>query len=742
MWKAYDTLSCLRETAGLRGVAPSIRFNEPIPGLGSREVMHVPTSEDVYLWGVEMFSKGIDCVKITYITTGGSAEIIKDGGNYISAYKGKSYMAFSSASASISEKLPFEDFWEEPYLVNKNDEKIIKSNFFRSFNFSTPGYYKIELDETFNPDYLNPDFMPVDFSANSEYDVNTYNIGKSRDTTNESYVRSNTGLKKIIYIRAIPRSNDIVDGSAISRNLVDLPPGLVPTRNVGRVPYNDGSYRIEKIGPWHLRGNNSYYRIDGYNNQNFPSAEWTHSYYGRVAVIAPKYTLNDFWDNYLETSYRPYYIVHRQGCRYINMRNGIMENITFYGSEWLVGHQFLVMPNSYWYDYEDSIVSESERAAKGLPSGVNYQYPFQCVSYLNNQDSNGAHVLIDMRGAVFKNCTFDKHSCSSINERFVMLDGAVFENCKFIGLGLDYFRSGGLLIKNCSFEEMSTLNGVSLSFQCGSSCCIMGCTQKYTERGTLCTINGGQISDNIWIRHSLYGIDRFQNANEHWNCENIADVHNLPAAPYHAWDNNMWIMGRSAAGPAGFGSYSTGSKFNIVAFNSFDSSVGNGSFDLFKEEFHAGILNRDVHYHCFLYNDTIGLKVRIIRDIKNCRILNCIFRKPHWVNNPASGYTWTGNRVDDYQGSEFYGVDGGLLEILGRGIESPKGNLISECIMVDYFETSSSFYGTAANTDNPWQFSNINPKIDDSLLLSGKNVVYNLRKIIEDSANDSYAKFS
>jgi hypothetical protein len=62
--------------------------------------------------------------------------------------------------------------------------------------------------------------------------------------------------------------------------------------------------------------------------------------------------------------------------------------------------------------------------------------------------------------------------------------------------------------------------------------------------------------------------------------------------------------------------------------------------------------------------------------------------------------------------------------------------------MIDYFETSSSFYGTAANTDNPWQFSNINPKIDDSLLLSGKNVVYNLRKIIEDSANDSYAKFS
>ena len=93
MWKAYDTLSCLRETAGLRGVAPSIRFNEPIPGLGSREVMHVPTSEDVYLWGVEMFSKGIDCVKITYITTGGSAEIIKDGGIEDDSQKTKIFKA-------------------------------------------------------------------------------------------------------------------------------------------------------------------------------------------------------------------------------------------------------------------------------------------------------------------------------------------------------------------------------------------------------------------------------------------------------------------------------------------------------------------------------------------------------------------------------------------------------------------------------------------------------------------------
>jgi hypothetical protein len=203
----------------------------------------------------------------------------------------------------------------------------------------------------------------------------------------------------------------------------------------------------------------------------------------------------------------------------------------------------------------------------------------------------------------------------------------------------------------------------------------------------------------------------------------------------------MWIMGRSAAGPAGLGSYSTASKFNIVAFSSFDASVGSGSFDLFKESFHVGGVYRNVHYHCFLYNDTIGFSVRVIRDIEDCRILNCIFRKPHWSRNPSSGFTWTGNNVDDNKGSEIYGLDG-WLQVFGSGPASPKRNLISECVLVDYFDTVGNFYGASYNTDNPWQLSDVNPKIDDSLLQSGKNIIYNLRKIIEDSANDSYAKFS
>ena len=134
MWKAYDSNSCLRETSGLRGVAPSVRFFENIPTLSaSVEVFHVPSSEDLYFWGVEMFSGGIDCVSISYIPLSGIPILIKDGGKSVSHLFNKKRIDYLVGSISVTESLPFDDFWNEPYLVKKNEEVVVKSNFFRSF---------------------------------------------------------------------------------------------------------------------------------------------------------------------------------------------------------------------------------------------------------------------------------------------------------------------------------------------------------------------------------------------------------------------------------------------------------------------------------------------------------------------------------------------------------------------------------------------------------------------------------
>jgi hypothetical protein len=600
MFQAYDSNSALREMVGIRGAAPSIRFNESVPGVSSsKEVLHVPANESVYVWGVELFSAGHDCIKITHYPENSPPFLIKDGGSHISNFKNQKTITYVKNEISIKEEVPFDDFWQEPYLVNKNDEQIIKSNFFRCFIFLEEGYYKIEIDESFNPKYMDPNFLPIDYSSDEIYSPGsgdrsvrraaTWQVKKSKsNTVNESYARSNSFLKREIYVRAISRTKDIVDGSSFTRNVFNLSPGMVKYENLPpftpstNLDTNGNPVRLDLVGPWHLLGNNSYYNIDTYHNSNTttsgaPTIDTTHGWQGRHAVIAPRYTMSSFMNQFLENTYRPYSDYFRQGCRYVNMRNGIMENINFYGSDYTIVHQFMIVPSSYYNDYLTVSASEASQylsttsyvvTINNIDNVVTIDSIDNVVAYLNNgtstpssstnplsvPDQYNNNVLLDMRGCVFKNCTFDKYNIGWSFRKDTMLDGAVFENCTFIGAGLGYLHYGGVLIKNCHFEEISSNSDLSLSWDAGGSCCVMGCTQKYTERGTLFSFHKGGFNDSVWIRNSLHGIDRFQIANEHWVCESCCcgdcEISNR-------FDNNMYIMNRASKGPASIGPYRT-----------------------------------------------------------------------------------------------------------------------------------------------------------------------------------------
>ena len=736
MWKAYDSQSCLRETSGLRGVAPSVRFSESIPGTGEEQiVMHVPSMEDVYLWGCEMFSEGIDCLKIYFIPDIGPLELVHTGGSSISFFNKKKEVFYSSQSASVVEKLPFEDFWNEPYLINKTDEKVVKGNFFRCFSFNTDGYYKIELDETFNPKYLGFNFSPVDFE-DTIYGVDSYQLQKSTplaSAENETYQRSNSKLKRVIYVRAISRNNDIVGDYLIqNKQVLNFSSGLIPYRNLPPMTNSSNTsgltypyVRIDSVGPWHISGSNSFYRIDTYDN-SLNSA--SHNFLGRLSVIAPLYELsNTVGADPIEDTFRPSSKYIRQGCRAVDMRNGILENVTFYGSEFKLCFDFIVSPDHYWND------SQVITAGSGNPYGfptldvTDYQYIHQFISYLNDLDLYNNHIVLDFRGIVFRNCVFDKIDIR-IGRKDIMLDGAVFENCKFIGCGLNYLNSSGILIKNCQFEEISTVNGVSLSWTAGESCCVMGCSQKFTERGTLISNDGGSFNDNIWIRHSLYGIDRFQQANEHWVSEgNLSDSDDTIPITF---DNNMYIMSRSSMGPALIGFYSVKSKFNIIAFNTFDASLGGGSFFFDNER------DADISYNCILYNDTVGFQLRFILRSDHNRIIGCTFRSPQSFNNPASGFNWIAQ--DEQYGIDLYG-QGGFLDVRGYVNGScPRSNLISDCSIIDYQE-NADFWGATYNSDNlPLYINTKDPKTDSTELSMGKNIIYKMRKIIENASERSY----
>lgn len=848
MFQAYDSQSALREMVGIRGAAPSIRFKESVPGLSvEKEVLHVPANESVYVWGVELFSGGFDCLKVTHYPDGQPPVLIKNGGNEISLLNNRKQISYFSNGVKIIETLPFDDFWNEPFLVNKNDEKIVKSNFFRCFIFESEGYYKFEIDETFNPKYLSPDFLPIDYASDQIYSPGsgnrqgnraaTWSTTKSKSSTPEDYVRSNSSLKREIYLRVISRDKDIVNGSTISRNVFNLSPGLVKYENLP--PWtgtnrdaNGNPLRVNTLGPWYIAGNNAYYNIDAYYNSNTttsgaPTIDLNHGWLGRNAVFAPQYTIQGLMNNLLENSYRPYSDYFRQGCRYYNMRNGVIENVNFYGSDFSVVHQFFILPYSYYNDSLNVASSDANvflNTTRYLPSGssltsvsiasgspailtsanhgltagtpimfsggslpvgisantiyfvtssnltattftisatsggapinttgatassfyyrdfVNIDSIDNLVSYLNNgatfpissqnalstPDQYQNNVLVDMRGAVFKNCTFDKYQMN-LTHKSMMLDGAVFENCTFIGCGSGYNNSGGILYKNCHFEEISTQGDLSLTWEAGGSCCVMGCTQKYTERGTLFSFHKGGFNDSIWIRHSYHGIDRFQIANEHWVMESCCCG---DCATSNRFDNNMFIMNRGSKGPCSIGLYRTNCKLNLMAFNSFEVYSGGSNYFLVNDP--SRIF--DIECNVFLYNDSVGCGITMQNWCHNNRFINCTFRKIQNFANPWGGYNWVSQ--DEVDGRNFY-TSYGFLNVSGFGQNAPTSNLIINCSMIDYQDDTYT-WGAGYSSDNLFRISNINPAVNDSEILSGKNIIYNLRRIIENSADRTH----
>lgn len=251
-WKAFTDLQALKELAGLRGVSPSVRFLEKIPqGTSKQKVYHVRQNELIYLWGVEMFQGATDCVTIDKIETNGTLTRIKNGGQSIDTFISQDKMQYGFG---VCEYPPFNDFWEDPYLVNytstntnKDTKKIVKSNFFRTFYFQQEGYYKISLDERLNPltgslgfvanfnddqylplqNYFSRSFfngMKLKHSDNTQSDNPFNSISDNVGAAPIQSSRTEGEFKREIIIRVIANNKDIVttnliNGTGARRNI-------------------------------------------------------------------------------------------------------------------------------------------------------------------------------------------------------------------------------------------------------------------------------------------------------------------------------------------------------------------------------------------------------------------------------------------------------------------------------------------------------------------------------------------
>jgi hypothetical protein len=515
-WKAYTDTQALKELAGLRGVAPSVRFLEKIPqGSIKQKIYHVKTNTPIYLWGVEMFQGGYDCVTINKINSDGTLTLYKNGGSTIENFINQDKIIYNF---NLTEYPSFDDFWSDPYLVNyiaggdttntTDDEikKIVKSNFHRCFVFptGTEGYYKITLDERLNPftgaagfiaDYTESQYAPVTdmVSRSFFYYINQndnsvanglktqpkfLNLSSNETSFNVAQpiqaVRTECEFKREIIIRVIEETKDIVDGTTpITRRTINCSEGLLDKYTAIIKPFIDGSKN--KIGPFHIKGNNTF--IGGKEVfKNETRALYTNSITGI---------------NTIEPSYPASFITVGYDTDPLKIMNTDLEDLYLDSNMEYAPIQKEI--------YVGSQVNNGNLSGTVTQNGVSFSY-----TPLNNNNDSGLRKLkiINARNSIIENLNFfgadgnltaseprfrgpnpwwiGQNSQTNYDNRYqvkyaaIDLSGSIIKNCVFEGDSVStiMFRNtqygiygrfifDGCTFENCTFKRCSFLANIS-----------------------------------------------------------------------------------------------------------------------------------------------------------------------------------------------------------------------------------------------------------------------------------------
>lgn len=672
-WKAFNDSMALRELAGIRGVSPSVRFKYEFPGSnGQEKIYHVPLNEKIYIWGVELFSDGYDCISIKFINESGVFYEVKPQGGYVDYLKGNKSIEHNSVFASITEHLPFDDFWEDPFLVKSTDHKILKNNFFRCFEFKDEGIYRIDLDETSNPKYRSKEFYPIDYSSSEEFDNNSTIYGPI--VANNINSDLDCEFRRTIYIKVISRSNDICNQSSLTNIVLDVQEGRV---NLGD-SVNFSNYRINEFKE------NQSYKIIGkpsfFVKDNFNSSYQLSYYLIDSQSDSSSVSLSDLIE--FEEDYYPVFSINEGSVtsfspnnKALYCRNLYIENCNFLASSYAWSHMWT--PPQY-----------------KLSSSINYV-------------NSGKGPVYDFRGSTFRNCKFSNgwHGGDIGSQNF---DGATFENCIFENCGL-VFRSSGMLFKNCTFEGCPrTSIGDEITWKSGECNCVMGCVFKGTGRVSLFQ-SWQPIFNNIYIKNSVVGVDFYQIAGELFVCERAASAVNS------GFLNNINILNNyTNIGLGNFmGFWYVLARSNLCAFNSASVISSDWMFS------NGQVQKFNVWMHNFSSN---GGGVYMRGNVYDNRFLNCVWQNP---NFSAFSSAWR-------NGDFFYGQSS-FIEVGDQDAQLPSRNLLNNCSIVDYYEFNYFFGYPSWNnpgSQRPKNFIIVNKKDDYNLLSEEKNIIVNLRKII------------
>lgn len=448
----------LRNLAGLRSVAPSIRY---IDGEEQSEAYAVHMNESIYLWGCEMAPLSGDCITISYRPPGGTRfEEVK-----FPIYQSEYGVVIENNSKKIhgSPNLPLEisknpDYYSSYFnneLVLKevtppgsNDAEnmfvkfgesspieVIRQNFVRCFRFLKPGYYKITLNESSSALYRQisneyPISNPDDQVNYEDYLTKSSGPWIASDGLNDDYKKV---LKKTIIVNCVDNFDIITDNS-----YKNLEFDIDSQANYDAL-YLDSTSKI-------VNGFDVIISGKKYNDSIFQESKYL---IGLDNAITNEFVLSKS-DKVLNT--------YSKNITY-NLRNKKFEGIRFYG-------------------------------------------PAHFVELLKITSNENGYALVDLRGCVFSNCTFDGVSFGTQYVDYLILDGCKFSGCTFNSCEF-YFSPQNVSFVQCNIIGSKSASGF-LNFNKSNGNIIIGC-------------NFANVVDPIKFTNFSYTISQITEEHDHRN---------------------------------------------------------------------------------------------------------------------------------------------------------------------------------------------------------------------------------
>jgi uncharacterized protein YjbI with pentapeptide repeats len=509
----------LRKMAGLRGVAPAIRWFDSSIG---EEVYVVEKNKQIHLSGCEMTPLEADCIKIQYKSNAlGSYNTVKnyypqtsytvtdttDGGDILytkivgsptmprNRYDYEtSYFTYKNGTTTVAQEFDTQQGINGSNLLrntyaSQDPIGINNYNFSRSITFRETGYFEITLDEAQSALYKITNTNSILTNPDNQSDYNLYKTTTRGPWTpvDHSIYPNGSLFKRRIVIRCV-ENFDVLNSTIIPVNTDNITSSLLEsayTPNTSRT--------INRVG----------LTIQGTNYTGS-----TNKYFIETNSLSSQTMGTD--DKNITIS---------SGSAYKILRNKIFNNTIFNGSGDFVKVEVIA----------------------------------------------GVTTTVDMRNSTFINCKFRGITFGTKNFKQLMLDGSRFFNCEFINCKF-YIRPQNIIFNNCYINNHGDLSGLFF-FNGSDGNVFIDCRMKNITQPFY--FDNSNSKNNI--NNLIYKVYCYNSINISNKCSFIKVIGNT-AGTIGVFTGNVVILNYISRSIGDVINIESSASLNLFAMNYFESS--------------------------------------------------------------------------------------------------------------------------------------------------------------------------